>query len=35
LQRRAVTRLGFIHETHVAAYTLEIVAMLVGGNATA
>jgi hypothetical protein len=34
LQRQR-SRLGFIHETHVASYTLEIAAMLVGGIAAA
>jgi uncharacterized membrane protein YfcA len=35
LATAAVARLGFIHETHVASYTLEIVAMLIGGIAAA
>ncbi len=35
LATAAVARLGFIHETHVASYTLEIAAMLVGGIAAA
>lgn len=35
LATAAVARLGFIHETHVASYTWEIVAMLVGGIAAA
>ena len=35
LAAAAVARLGFIHETHVASYTLEVVAMLIGGIAAA
>jgi uncharacterized membrane protein YfcA len=35
LATAAVARLGFVHETHVASYTLEIAAMLVGGIAAA
>jgi uncharacterized protein len=35
LAAAAVARLGFIHETHVASYTSEVVAMLVGGIAAA
>lgn len=35
LATAAVARLGFIHETHVASYTLEMMAMMVGGIAAA
>lgn len=35
LAAAAVARLGFIHDTHVASYTLEVVAMRIGGIAAA
>jgi uncharacterized membrane protein YfcA len=35
LATAAVARLGFINDTHIASYTFEIVAMLVGGIAAA